>query len=135
MVQKKQPAHRVKKNPNANSQEKLNCFGSSAAPAPQSASATNATTPRITDNPAKRPLSKYSPSGVGALCNRSLISLAPPVWRAVYSHPVLLRRVLFPADFFSSNFSNLRDDSAGQLHLPPPYHPYTCASRRISPDN
>src|SRR5437588_10390583 len=97
MVKKKQPAQRVKKNPNANSQEKLNCFGSIAAPAPQSASPTNATTPRMTDNPAKRPVSKYSPSGVGALCNRSLISLAPPVWQAVYSHPVLLPRVSSPA--------------------------------------
>src|SRR2546430_16258637 len=95
MVQKKQPAHRVKKNPNANSQEKLNCFGSSAAPAPQSASATNATTLRITDNPAKRPLSKYSPSGVGALCNRSLISLAPPVSLPASARPVFLPAVCF----------------------------------------
>src|SRR5437588_12632425 len=130
MVQKKQPAHRVKKNPNATSQEKLNCLGSSAAPAPQSASATNATTLRITDNPAKRPLSKYSPSGVGALCNRSLISLAPPVWRAVYSHPLLLRRASSPAVYFPSTFPNRRDVPAEHRQSPRPDCVATRASRR-----
>src|SRR6266403_783902 len=88
MIQKKQPAHNVKKNPNAKSHEKLSCFGSIAAPAAQSANATNATTPSNTDRPAKRPLSKYSPSGIGALCKRSLISWAPPVWRAICFRPV-----------------------------------------------
>src|SRR6266571_1697769 len=73
MVQKKQPAQRVKKKPNAKSQEKLSCLGSIAAPAPQSASATNAITPSRMDRPVKRLLSKYSPSGVGTVCKRSLI--------------------------------------------------------------
>src|SRR6266571_2881053 len=97
MVQKKQPAHNVKKKPNAKSHEKLSCFGSIAAPAPQSAKATNATMPSKTDRPAKRPLSKYSPSGVDAFCKRSLISLAPPVWLAICSQLVSLPRVSPPA--------------------------------------
>src|SRR4051794_32911876 len=68
MVQKKQPAHRVKKKPNANNQEKLNCNGCTAAPIMLNTKAANATAPKMSDKPAKRPVSKYSPSGVGTSC-------------------------------------------------------------------
>src|SRR5260370_7311546 len=118
MIQKKQPAHNVKKNPNAKSHEKLSCFGSIAAPAAQSANATNATTPSNTDRPAKRPLSKNSPSGVGPLCKRSLISWAPPVSLAICSQPVS------PPPVYSRLASpNHPDVPPHHPHPPPPPSP------------
>ena len=41
----------------------------------QSTSATTATIPSTNESPANRLLSKYSPSGVGTVCKRSLIFL------------------------------------------------------------
>src|SRR5437763_17144625 len=68
-----------------NNHEKLNCSGDVTAPIKQSKSPTTAPPASSKDKPLKRLVSKYSPSGAGTICERSLISFAPPDLVQVWS--------------------------------------------------
>src|SRR4051812_15908003 len=85
MIQKKEPAIRVKKNANAKSHEKLNWCRYQKAPTTQSPKLINPTMARRNEKPANRLASRYSPSGTGTTSERSLISLGPPVSAQLWS--------------------------------------------------
>src|SRR5450755_1665279 len=88
MIQKKQPARSVKKKAKAKSHEKLNWWRLTKAPTAQSAKLNKPTTANSNDKPAKRFVSKYSPSGTGTKSERSLIFLAPPASARLWFPPV-----------------------------------------------
>ena len=85
-----------------NSQEKLNCSGDDErADHAEQRARQQRRPPAASDKPLNRLVSKYSPSGVGTIWERSLISLAPPGWLQV------------SAPAFGLRFSSSADASGG----------------------